>query len=276
MNPIITVHPLTNSPTAVWDQLSKTQKSTPLPIQNPSKPVEPGKVRIVCMSDTHSLTNCFKFDVPYGDILIHAGDFTHCGQECEVIKFNDWMSTEFEQTSSGCLFDSLFRISASQIQNRDLWKSRAELWHDFRRIPLRQEQDKRWTCQRHERSFNKLYLFGRFSCDVIWTKILRKPVVSVWICCELVVHVDAGSQNMEGGLLICHVASNVCPSGIWFLTTPTFWLHMAPLWVSATSCRRTEEQVVLNCWRPFRKEWNRSITFSGTYTKVRNVEIPHF
>lgn len=43
------------------------------------------------MSDTHSLTPFIKFDIPMGDVFIHAGDFTKCGSLQEVIDFNDWI-----------------------------------------------------------------------------------------------------------------------------------------------------------------------------------------
>lgn len=43
------------------------------------------------MSDTHSLTPHIKFDVPFGDIFIHAGDFTRCGSLEEVVEFNEWI-----------------------------------------------------------------------------------------------------------------------------------------------------------------------------------------
>nr|CAD7195259.1 unnamed protein product [Timema douglasi] len=48
-------------------------------------------VRFVCMSDTHSLTPHIRFDIPYGDVFIHAGDFTRCGREEEVVDFNNWI-----------------------------------------------------------------------------------------------------------------------------------------------------------------------------------------
>ena len=43
------------------------------------------------MSDTHSLTQYIKFDIPPGDVFIHAGDFTKCGSLQEVIDFNNWI-----------------------------------------------------------------------------------------------------------------------------------------------------------------------------------------
>lgn len=42
-------------------------------------------------ADTHSLIHHIKFDIPDGDIFIHAGDFTKCGQKDEVIEFNTWL-----------------------------------------------------------------------------------------------------------------------------------------------------------------------------------------
>lgn len=91
MSAEIKVHPLTDNPSTAWKELSKTQKMLKLNVRIPSKPVEPDKVRFVCMSDTHSLIRNLIFDVPDGDIFIHAGDFTKCGQKEEVIQFNNWL-----------------------------------------------------------------------------------------------------------------------------------------------------------------------------------------
>ena len=54
---------------------------------------EDGILRIVCISDTHSLVenNQPRFDVPDGDILIHAGDFTNQGNLDKVMEFNSWL-----------------------------------------------------------------------------------------------------------------------------------------------------------------------------------------
>lgn len=46
-------------------------------------------MRLVCISDTHgTLPN-----VPYGDVLIHAGDASMLGREYEIRAFNDWLGT---------------------------------------------------------------------------------------------------------------------------------------------------------------------------------------
>jgi len=45
---------------------------------------------IVCISDTHELHR--EIDVPNGDILIHAGDFTMFSKSAAVIRdFNEWL-----------------------------------------------------------------------------------------------------------------------------------------------------------------------------------------
>ncbi len=46
-------------------------------------------MRIVCISDTHNLHN--EIQIPNGDILIHAGDFTSIGEKKNIIDFNSWL-----------------------------------------------------------------------------------------------------------------------------------------------------------------------------------------
>ncbi|XP_039966706.1 metallophosphoesterase domain-containing protein 1 [Bactrocera tryoni] len=89
----ISVHPLSNNPTAAWNEISKTQRVIKVSMSKTVKPKDPNKIRVVCMSDTHSLTPYLKFDVPDGDIFIHAGDFTKCGKLDEVIDFDKWIAT---------------------------------------------------------------------------------------------------------------------------------------------------------------------------------------
>ncbi len=47
-------------------------------------------MRFVCISDTHGHHR--KIDVPTGDVLIHAGDFTGANSYEELKDFNNWMS----------------------------------------------------------------------------------------------------------------------------------------------------------------------------------------
>ncbi|KAK1798615.1 hypothetical protein P4O66_006912 [Electrophorus voltai] len=60
----------------------------PIPYDTP-KPS--GHTRFVCVSDTHSRTDGIQ--MPYGDVLLHTGDFTELGLPSEVKKFNDWLGT---------------------------------------------------------------------------------------------------------------------------------------------------------------------------------------
>lgn len=53
--------------------------------------MEKKKLRIVCISDTHGGHDLFQ--IPSGDILLHAGDFSTRGKEKEIIAFNDWLGT---------------------------------------------------------------------------------------------------------------------------------------------------------------------------------------
>ena len=64
----------------------------------PEKPRVPGAVRFVCVSDTHdSWRGESKAggksgpDVPMGDVLVHAGDFTRSGKMDEVARFRAWL-----------------------------------------------------------------------------------------------------------------------------------------------------------------------------------------
>lgn len=48
-------------------------------------------VRFVCISDTHN--NHHSLNIPKGDILIHAGDFTNTGTVAEVKNFSKWFKS---------------------------------------------------------------------------------------------------------------------------------------------------------------------------------------
>lgn len=107
----INVHPLTNDPTTLWDNIRKSQIVLKIQPPVPKGPVGDKKVcnciffklliknsifllfqaRVVCMSDTHSKTDLMKYEIPFGDIFIHAGDFTSCGEMEEVKQFNEWL-----------------------------------------------------------------------------------------------------------------------------------------------------------------------------------------
>lgn len=89
----IEVHPLTGDPTKAWEEISKSQRVIKIAYKPPkSENKDPNKIRIVAMSDTHSLQRHLRFDVPNGDIFIHAGDFSACGKLNEIQEFNEWLA----------------------------------------------------------------------------------------------------------------------------------------------------------------------------------------
>lgn len=49
--------------------------------------------RIICISDTHGLHNKMFYDLPKGDILIHAGDVSNVGKRYEVTEFIEWFQS---------------------------------------------------------------------------------------------------------------------------------------------------------------------------------------
>ena len=57
-----------------------------------SEPVKEGFLRFVCLSDTHNKHLQIK-DLPKGDVLLHAGDFTYGGEPEHVEAFTDWLGT---------------------------------------------------------------------------------------------------------------------------------------------------------------------------------------
>lgn len=87
----IGVHSLSHDPDEAWKEISKDQPIFKINVRTPTIDAPNDKLRVVCMSDTHSLTQFIKFDIPNGDIFIHAGDFTKCGSLQEVIDFNKWI-----------------------------------------------------------------------------------------------------------------------------------------------------------------------------------------
>ena len=55
------------------------------------------RTRFVCISDTHNASPDGSFNLPAGDVLIHAGDLTNQGKYDELRKTFDWISkTDFE------------------------------------------------------------------------------------------------------------------------------------------------------------------------------------
>ncbi|XP_008576757.1 PREDICTED: metallophosphoesterase domain-containing protein 1, partial [Galeopterus variegatus] len=89
-------------------------------------PKPPGYTRFVCVSDTHSRTD--PIQMPYGDVLIHAGDFTELGLPSEVKKFNEWLGRSHlpgraEQFTSSCWQEHQARILLLSLSDSHACKS---------------------------------------------------------------------------------------------------------------------------------------------------------
>ena len=54
-------------------------------------PLYSDRVRFVCISDTHAQAEKIRTELPPGDVLIHAGDFTNTGTPNEVMQFNAFL-----------------------------------------------------------------------------------------------------------------------------------------------------------------------------------------
>jgi len=78
---------LTQDPSAAWALLSQTTLC--MPVASPQGPCPKGKLRCVCISDTHGQHE--HVQLPPGDILLHAGDFTEAGEMYQIRSFCDWL-----------------------------------------------------------------------------------------------------------------------------------------------------------------------------------------
>ena len=58
-------------------------------VHDGSLPKPRGSIRFVCISDTHGRHR--KVNIPYGDVLLHAGDITNVGEPQQLEDFAAWM-----------------------------------------------------------------------------------------------------------------------------------------------------------------------------------------
>ena len=83
------LHRLLSSPLRL---LTQTLYNFILYLRGPAitKPPSSSQIRIVCISDTHTLKPTF---LPQGDVLVHAGDLTSDGTVAEIQDQIDWISS---------------------------------------------------------------------------------------------------------------------------------------------------------------------------------------
>ncbi|XP_065910919.1 metallophosphoesterase MPPED2-like [Dysidea avara] len=84
------VQPNAHDPTLAWQRLSVKQVVEKVHPQPHDVPKPDGHIRMVCISDTHNRTD--HMEVPPGDILVHAGDFTNVGLEGDVRRFKEFLA----------------------------------------------------------------------------------------------------------------------------------------------------------------------------------------
>ncbi|CAO4380361.1 unnamed protein product [Caenorhabditis nigoni] len=90
----VLVDPLSAKPIDCWKKyLKQGRVCEPLKPMRLDTPIFENKVRFVCISDTHEKLHEILPYIPDGDVLIHSGDFTNCGDIGEVIKFNAEIGT---------------------------------------------------------------------------------------------------------------------------------------------------------------------------------------
>lgn len=84
-----------DDPDKAWSVAKLSQVFEKVDLASEDVPKREGHVRIVCISDTHSLTNRSGplTMVPDGDILVHAGDFSKVGKLKEIQAFNDYLAS---------------------------------------------------------------------------------------------------------------------------------------------------------------------------------------
>merc|ERR1719264_1866560 len=94
-----------------------------------SKMKEEGNIRIVCISDTHSLVENVQppFNIPDGDILIHAGDFTNQGNLDKVEEFNSWLGSLPHRHKVVIAGNHDLSFDYEKIQRPDLRKAKSLL-----------------------------------------------------------------------------------------------------------------------------------------------------
>ncbi|XP_065175242.1 metallophosphoesterase MPPED2-like [Sycon ciliatum] len=91
--PATTAMKMRGDPTTAWSVLQTVSPRTVVEkLADPSSPCPEGHTRFVCLSDTHGRSKRFQFEVPWGHVLLHAGDFTDVGQPSQVKEFNDYLA----------------------------------------------------------------------------------------------------------------------------------------------------------------------------------------
>ncbi|PIO66748.1 hypothetical protein TELCIR_11525 [Teladorsagia circumcincta] len=116
-------HQYTADPTLAWEMLKEKRPVKPMKLDTP---VRPDHVRFVCIGCTHGV-KIDPADLPPGDVLLVAGDFTTCGLPNEVLSFNKKLGQlrhPYKVVIAGnheCTFDDMFlRASSRELQAKEM------------------------------------------------------------------------------------------------------------------------------------------------------------
>ncbi|XP_033733429.1 metallophosphoesterase MPPED2-like isoform X2 [Pecten maximus] len=91
---MVQVHQHSQHANRAWQYMKKEQKVIKKHlVEDAESAIPEGHLRFVCISDTHSKIENGVFQVPSGDVLIHAGDFTMIGLPKDIDKFNKYLGT---------------------------------------------------------------------------------------------------------------------------------------------------------------------------------------
>lgn len=105
------------------------QQVTPMPLDTP---IKNDKIRIVCISDTHSRHEMMKHKLTFkADILIHAGDFTMYGDDNEIKKFNSYLGTLTDIKHKVVIAGNHEASLDEKFENEDNIKKRRTLMTNF-------------------------------------------------------------------------------------------------------------------------------------------------
>ncbi|KAK0395307.1 hypothetical protein QR680_001218 [Steinernema hermaphroditum] len=115
----IRAHQYTEDPTVAWEMLKVKRPVKLVRQMKQSTPIRPDHVRFVCVACTHGAV-LDPSQIPLGDVLLIAGDFTSCGLPKEVKAFNEnlgHLKHPFKIVIGGnheCTFDDAFLKSSGK------------------------------------------------------------------------------------------------------------------------------------------------------------------
>ncbi|KAK5970281.1 Metallophosphoesterase domain-containing protein 1 [Trichostrongylus colubriformis] len=122
----VLTHQYTADPTLAWEMLKEKRPVKPVRQMKLDTPVRPDHVRFVCIGCTHGV-QIDPANLPPGDVLLVAGDFTSCGLPNEVHSFNKklgHLKHAYKVVIAGnheCTFDDSFlRASNRELQAKEM------------------------------------------------------------------------------------------------------------------------------------------------------------